>query len=110
MTQERYQEAAEWFEQQALRLRDYAGAGGRYRVGSGEIKRATEEAERHELAASVLSKLASGWVLVPAEPVREMIAAAHDGPLGADEHTITDKTKQWLIDMYKAFIAAAPKP
>lgn len=60
--------------------------------------------------AEFLSKLASGWVLVPGEPTPEILQAMHDGPLCASEYQMDEKAKAWLIDMYNAAIAAAPKP
>lgn len=60
-------------------------------------------------SAAGAAPVPEGWQLVPAEPTREQLIAAHDGPLGA-EGEITQENESWLIDMYKAMLAAAPKP
>ena len=49
-----------------------------------------------------------GYTSVRTKPTREQVMAAHNGPLGADEYRITLETESWLIEMYAAFIAAAP--
>jgi hypothetical protein len=51
-----------------------------------------------------------GWQLVPIEPTGSQILAAHNGPLLADDHEPNARTIQWIIDMYKAMLAAAPSP
>lgn len=89
MTQERYQEAAE------------------HVVREGGL---THTCATCKVALEALSKLASGWVLVPGEPTPEILQAMHDGPLCASEYQMDEKAKAWLIDMYNAAIAAAPKP
>lgn len=58
--------------------------------------------------AALAPAVPPGWMLVPVEPTREQVMAAHNGPLGADEYRITLETESWLIEMYAAFIAAAP--
>jgi hypothetical protein len=112
MTQERYQEAAEYYAARAKQGRRYAshGPSAHLQITEREIARVIEHAERDELAAEVLAKLASGWVLVPEEPTPEILQAMHDGPLCASEYQMDEKAKAWLIDMYNAAIAAAPKP
>ena len=74
-----------------------------------EYKRGFRDA-RHAAAelAALAPAVPPGWMLVPVEPTREQVMAAHNGPLGADEYRITLETESWLIEMYAAFIAAAP--
>jgi len=50
-----------------------------------------------------------GWVLVPKSPTRHQLDEAHNGPLLAGDETMDAKTEEWLIDMYSAFVRAAPK-
>ena len=49
-----------------------------------------------------------GYVVVPMNPTRTHIMAAHDGPLAAGEYTITAEIEAWLIEMYKAMLPTAP--
>ncbi|AKR55755.1 hypothetical protein XM25_08073 [Devosia sp. H5989] len=60
--------------------------------------------EHHHPAPSI----PAGYRLVPEEPTREMILAAHDGPLMAADHTMTAESEAWLIEMYQAMLAKAP--
>lgn len=66
MTQERYQEAAEWLKGDAL---GWCKNSHLHAIDTPQHKESVGIAEKVELAAEVLSKLASGWVLVPGEPV-----------------------------------------
>ena len=38
------------------------------------------------------------------EPTKEILQAAHDGPLMADEHHMDEKTERWLTEMWQAMI------
>jgi hypothetical protein len=103
MTQERYQEAAEHYATRARRGRSFAERGASPHLGitEGDIAAVTKAAERDELAAEVLSKLASGWVLVPAKSTNEMNDAGDK---------LLDDTLEAAANVWDAMIAAAPKP
>lgn len=72
MTQERYQKAAEWAQKRVamLALLIRGNGDGSY------YAHAREEHESMMLLEDIASNLASGWVLVPAEPTKEMAEAA----------------------------------
>jgi hypothetical protein len=50
-----------------------------------------------------------GWQLVPIEPTSVMLSAVHDGPLGAAGEEMDVRTRAWLVEMYKAYLEAAPR-
>jgi hypothetical protein len=100
MTQDnRYQEAAEQF---------YALI--RQHIGQPDST-AGVGLRADRLAAEVLTKLASGWVLVPAKPTQEMISKGgyinsewlnDNAPIGQQRY------ERPVAEVYKAMIAAAP--
>jgi len=65
----------------------------------------------HDLAEAVQAALASreGWVTVPREPTREMLAAGLD-PLFdyLNDATDTLKTEDLVANLYAALLSAAP--
>jgi len=40
------------------------------------------------------------------EPSRFVLQAVHDGPLGADDHHMDEKTEAWLTEMHRATFQA----
>lgn len=49
-----------------------------------------------------------GWQLVPKVATEAMRLAAHDGPLLAGEHVMTESNREWLGDMYATMLESAP--
>ena len=70
--------------------------------------------ENKRIAREFLSVLQPGdrlmldqeCVVVPVEATKAMLQAAHDGPLMADDHNMTDKAEAWLQDIWRAMLAA----
>lgn len=60
--------------------------------------------ESYDLGADV----PEGWQVVPKIATEAMRLAAHDDPLGAGEHAMTEANRVWLGDMYATMLAAAP--
>lgn len=60
------------------------------------------------LSASKPAVAPEGWKLVPVKPTREMVIAAHDGPLLAGEYAMSAENEAFLIDIYVAMLTACP--
>ena len=49
----------------------------------------------------------TGHAVVPIDATCRMLTAMHDGPLMANDHEMSAKTIEWLIEMWKTGVEAA---